>query len=602
MSSLLACVALAAFVAPQDPVDGRGPAFGEVRRADRSPWAGAVVRLVSEPFLGADQDVVVTTSDADGRFRARLLLGQPYTAWAWAADGEHWRVSQRVTDAVPRLPIVLDEHHQEPRCVLRLSGLAAWNVEAVTVWCAGDRDGRFAQPFAFGPTTSVELPPSGTGRRILFMQARNALDLLPRAVPATASTEFEWALPAPRPTEVQVLTQDGAPVADAWLELRQRVTTVLPSRTGADGRMQVLLPEGTDFQRGLALIAAAPGHLESRWWPRATAPGQPLVMFATPRPPVTAQLEWRAREPMAAVPVWLGGVQHNIEPWPGSRKGKVNSSFATHGLLRTDAQGEVVLPFTNEHDVSVATVLPRQGLVDLERRHGGAINPLVLLHAGPTAATTLRLRVDDLRPVRFVFEHADRLPAPRAHVRLGGGASPGLGLDYVADQASSITVLVPPRDDLMLAVWHDGAGDVVKVEVPPAAAGIAVVRVTMPPPIRVKGKVVDASGDPVAGATVRLGATLQGERSAWQPVAVDEQLRPVAPRVVARGYYYPPICEAMFGGEGTTDADGRFAFTLPGRGYPLSFRVEHGTARGEAEWRQAERDSDSEGEVLVRVR
>ena len=602
MSSLLAGFVLSTLTVPQGEVLDREPAFGIVRRADRTPWADAVVRLVSEPFLGADQDVVVTASDAEGRFRARLLVGQPYTAWAWAADGEQWRVTQRVTDAVPRLPIVLDEHHREPRVHLQLRGLAAWDVATATVWCAGDRLGGLAQPFPFGSATRVELPPTGTSKRWLFVQAGNGLDLLQHAVPPTAPAEFQLELPPPRATEVQVLTPDGEPVTGAWLEVRQRFTTVLQPRTDANGGMQVLLPDGTDFAQPLSLHATAPGHLESRWWPRALATGEPLVMHATPAPPVAVHVEWRTGEPIAGVPIWLGGVQQNIEPRPGSRRARANPSFAVHSLLRTDARGEVVLPFTNEHDLSVATALPRDGLAALARRHGGAIQPLVLLHSGSTAATALRLCVEDLRPVRFVFEHHDHLPAPRAHARLGGGASPGLGLDYVADQASSITVLVPPQPDLMLAVWHDGAGEVVKVDVPRAGKGIAVVRVTMPPPIRVTGRVVDSSGNPVAGATVQLGTTLRGERSEWQPVAADKDQQSANPRIVARGYFYPPICEQMFGGEVFTDAEGRFERLLPGRGYPLLFRVALGEAQGEAEWREAESASDVDGEVLLRLR
>ena len=72
--------------------------------------------------------------------------------------------------------------------------------------------------------------------------------------------------------------------------------------------------------------------------------------------------------------------------------------------------------------------------------------------------------------------------------------------------------------------------------------------------------------------------------------------------VNARGYYYPPMAEAMFQRSLHTDADGRFALALPGRGFPLEFRIEHAGREGATEWREAEAAGNGGGDVLLVLR
>lgn len=602
---ITACLLPTAAQEPATNGNHRERAFGIARRANRSPWADATVRLVSQPFPGcAECDLVEVVTNARGEFRAGILVGLPYTAWAGSLSGEQWIVSQRVDDVVPRLPIVLDENHVEARLSLRVRQLAAWRLAGpLTVWCSGERSGTLALPLRCGGDAAVELPPTGTGERWLFPHAGNGLDMLRRRVPADARGTFDLVLPPPHDVAVTVCAPDGTPVAGAQLEIRGVTATVLPQRTGAEGRMTVVVPDPTDEDAGrVPLWASAPEHLTARLWPRGVEPGGPWQFFVTPQPVTAATLEWRAGEPIADAPVWFGGVEQSMEPGRLGPAGTAqpNPQFASDGLHRTDPDGRIVLPYEPSYPLSVAVLLPRRRLSELERRFGAAISPLALLHGSVPSAPSLLLRANALRPVRFVFEHDDRSPAPRAHVRLGGGDSPGLGLEYVADQASSITVLLPPQDDIMVAVWHATAGDVVKVAVPnaPAGEGIADVHVQLPAPIRVTGAVVDAGGEPVAGAVVRLGATLRGRRSEWQPV--ETEAAEDRPRVVARGYYYQPMAEPMFRRSLRTDDAGRFVCELPSRGYPLEFRVAHDGRSSATEWRDAEAAGDGDVRLVLR--
>jgi hypothetical protein len=55
----------------------RAPVFGEARRADGSPWAGAEVMLLSRPVPWIDStgtfDEVRVRADSQGAFRAEVL-------------------------------------------------------------------------------------------------------------------------------------------------------------------------------------------------------------------------------------------------------------------------------------------------------------------------------------------------------------------------------------------------------------------------------------------------------------------------------------------------------------------------------------------------
>ena len=281
-------------------------------------------------------------------------------------------------------------------------------------------------------------------------------------------------------------------------------------------------------------------------------------MFLLPEQVTTAVLEWRAGEPIVDAPVWFGGVELNEQ---GSNRpadtARLNGRFANYGLRRTDANGRVTLPYATDFPLSVAVLLPHRELAALERRHGTPICPLALLYARVSSQVEVHARVSELRPVRFTIEHDDRRPVPTC-------ASVVATLPASASTTSSVSRArsrwcLPVQGDIMLAVWHEQAGDVVRVAVPRVRGGdaVATAHVRLPKPVHVTGTVVDVDGRPIAGASVRLGTTLGGRRSEWQSVASDESV--AEPRVVARGYYYPPMAEAMFQRSLRTDKDGPFA-------------------------------------------
>ncbi|HEU4419512.1 MAG TPA: hypothetical protein VFT55_11280, partial [Planctomycetota bacterium] len=174
LACLSACPLAQASPAPVDPaVDLRGPALGEVRDANGKPWLAAEVVLLSRPLPqdpnAGEVDRVVAKVDERGRFRANILRGRPYTAWAWGEAGADGRPASAVVDRVfAQQPIVLkQERVLRARDVVlehpeRWDGFtfrvrivdATWNRD---VHWLDVNDGRARLPWLVGKAADVEL-------------------------------------------------------------------------------------------------------------------------------------------------------------------------------------------------------------------------------------------------------------------------------------------------------------------------------------------------------------------------------------------------------------------------------------------------------------
>mgnify|MGYP002713150761 CR=1 FL=1 len=106
--------------------DHRSPVFGRILDPGNRPMAGAEIHLVSNlvpgcPELG-DNDVLRVVSNERGRFRANLLEGRGYSAWAWATQANGVRLSSPVHDDVrpgPALDLHLHRAASLPHLVLK---------------------------------------------------------------------------------------------------------------------------------------------------------------------------------------------------------------------------------------------------------------------------------------------------------------------------------------------------------------------------------------------------------------------------------------------------------------------------------------------------
>ncbi|MCA8973287.1 MAG: hypothetical protein KDC98_01130 [Planctomycetes bacterium] len=565
------------------PAAERGRVFGIARLADRSPWADAKGLLVSQPFAGCrDRDLIEFTANAAGRFAADIIVGRVYTAWAWSADGDRWRVSQVVADVVPHLPLVLGEQRHEPRVSLRLTGLASWRDPGpVKLWCAGVDDAGMALPIG-EPVEGgvVELPPMGTGRRWVFLTAGNGLDLFRLAIPGTASGELEVVVPSPVEVPIEVREPSGKAVKDARVFVRSPAGAYLPGTTDEQGRLLAKVPEPRTPSVGeslyLPLWGEAPDHLVGRLWRSKAAPSGPWAIYLQPTAPTRFRLLWGEGDPVAGAPAHVSGVEQSIEPG-GMRNGvpigRPNGQFANDGHLVTDAEGGLAIAYDPKYPIAIGMLLPGERRAALAARLGATPSQLALVWAGKVEpGQAVEARVDRLVPIRCRIRCPDGSPAQRAHVRLAAGENPGIGLGYVADQRGEVVVLVPATDELLIAASLDARGDVFRIAVPEGSAPgeVAELVLDLPESTVLRGRVIDGKGEPLAGTEVVLDQSLQGPRGAWQSLdGVGDGVR-----VVAHGYLYPAMARPMFQQAARTDDEGRFEYRVPGLAFPMSVSVE----------------------------
>lgn len=119
---------LALATAQSEPVGvERSPILGRVSRLDGKPWVNAELHFFSRP-LGAigfgEPDYVRCKSDERGRFRAQLISGREYSAWA-IGTGDDAHEASRVAEGVyAGMPLRL-EQDPFPRPATRLRLRAA---------------------------------------------------------------------------------------------------------------------------------------------------------------------------------------------------------------------------------------------------------------------------------------------------------------------------------------------------------------------------------------------------------------------------------------------------------------------------------------------
>lgn len=266
------------------PPEARRRVYGRVTDAAGKPWAGVPVHLLARP-IGAradtgEPDHVVIQTDERGRFRARIVPGLDYAVWAaegaWGAKGR--RLTAVVEGVRPMSPVRLHEAGPRPAVKVDVQGIDQWSdlgpLEFRLVW----------------PTRSVRLVPLRLEEGVLVVPPQPVSFFALEAVTAEGETfasrileesdiargRLRWKLPAAREQTFEVVRSPGGdPVAGAtvWLKLAEygpfrsawSKATGLDSRwlrivygdprtlwvklgvTGDDGRARVRVPEtGTE--------------------------------------------------------------------------------------------------------------------------------------------------------------------------------------------------------------------------------------------------------------------------------------------------------------------------------------------------------------------
>ena len=364
-------------------------------------------------------------------------------------------------------------------------------------WPAGPWQVEVRPPFGKHPAVEAEIPAGVESIEVVLDPGRRlAGSGAPAAAPAEASPPPDEPAPTGRASlTVQVVGPDGAPAPGVSLELSARLPggaferQDARSTAGGVARFELPAPAHVDFLRALPTADAIPAKLRPNL---VLLPGEEAqVELRQPEPTaITGRLVDGDGQPAAGVEVHAWAATPLLpESWFRERE--------PDRRARSDADGR----FRIERLSGGITLMTAPG----PRRLAGLVH--VLPSAGAVALADLELR--PVRELRGRVLDADGAPLPGAELNvltardLGGGegwsllSQPGI---QTTDAAGRFAFALPEGMDCRLSVGHP---DFLWQFVWPEVADTEV-EIRLEAADRLRGRVVDARGAPVAGAEVTL--------------------------------------------------------------------------------------------------
>ncbi len=452
---LLALLIAPAPLATQEAESGTPRPEPSVRVADRvvgadgEPWADATVVLCAHTTpqareLGEHHGVGVTTNQA-GIFRASILSGLDYSAWAYkpANDGRWLRTELR-HDVVPGALIELVATDPQPALSLKIVAPPDWDeLRPFSVLIAHDHPDIPDEWLPPAEDDAFVLPPLPAGEVDLLLLDRHGEPFV--YVRRSTGHQFESdrvVVTVPPAVDVPLLVRDaaGRPIAGATVrhQTYHGFRRVEPSdllmhverqawrccgNTDAEGRLTVRLPLefdplGPDERRGsqsVLFVASAEGRMDAH---SGYAQGHVFCNGAQ----VTERVD-ALHFTLAAAEPWTGSlVAGPGEPLAGvdllvtatCRMNARDNSW-THlrrrFLATTDAEGRWSVPGmpADAQYLEVACRVPES--IRNRWTHDGLAPSRVLHLASLARATELTRDLSTYRPVRVVLRDAEQGPA-----------------------------------------------------------------------------------------------------------------------------------------------------------------------------------------------
>lgn len=437
MRALFVAGLFAALAPAQEPP--REGIFGEVRTADAKPWVGATVTLlhVAHPALTDARfvDRVTATTDERGRFRAQLLAGMGYAAWASGpvVEGDY-RCTPVARDLASGVPVLLREGDVHRHRQVRLQLDASWQGQLRLV--ATSRIGSFTvreviplvdglatlPPWPETPiTVQVELdgPPifrGGVATTFAALLATRRRMAAEGGFAEPTEAAVRQALSAPHPLAVGPRTEDAIRLVDAGQQPLRGARVVVEGRepqqllgiSDADGVVRFARAAGgKPPYRALAFAdACAETVIDEDDWV-ATTEGAPKTKQLEAGATVHGRLFERDGVAAAAQPLLLEG---------SIATGQNSTFFGVDARLLTSADdGAIEVPGRiRSHAWYLTAVLTPQQRASL---------------AGPTkapvAAVALLVPPSDAEPADLGQLRLDRLRQIDVRVVGSDGGEPG---------------------------------------------------------------------------------------------------------------------------------------------------------------------------------
>lgn len=601
VAALLVAVPLGAQVAPREGV------FGIVRDEEGRPCPGAAVELVARPWPDScaigNADVVRATTDARGRFRAELLPGMAYAAWAAIVrEGQTSRATPIVERIVPRMPIVL-ELPPAPATVLErveLTELEGWPLP-LTVELESDSSPRVLIRLERVDDDSFGVGPLPGAR--FTLRVRNAAGVPLREVPLDGASagrpSLEVAMGKATPTKLAVRDiETGKGVPGAKILLANGGDALAVGETDADGCAELLVLASNDlrcFGPGLAMAGMQQREHAGgeAGWPELREGFEPQwVAHLGPSVELRGKVLAFGKPADDVALVLSEGALHF------SQKNSRNLCWGRR-TFALDAAGAFVVPGAMvEFPPDLVLVLGPAAIAKLPESWRSA-RPLVIApwSVDPSAKEKVELPDFDLAslvPVRVRVVGSDGAPALSAEIALVAERNRFGRTEIprgVVDRSGTALLLVPPeRSFALVGVVGDeyacGRLDTGR------RSGEAPVEVTLTirGPVTIRGRVVDAKGAPRDG----INLWMQPDPNARRGARDRDEPRgpaPAAAAVLAEGLESwssesLPIGELQRSVR--TDANGEFTVRVPSLGiawqiYANDLQLRVDTSEGDPE-------------------
>lgn len=579
----------------------RAKALGVLRDADKMPWVGARVTLVSYPApevpSAGEVDRLVVTTDQRGRFRADVLRNRRYSVWG----GQGRRVTEVAEGLVAGVPVLLSEAPTVEAKPCRVNGLEAWKQQGPVrvqvlfgtqnlhlVELALDEQGGFLLPAVAGTECTIEVV-DATGLPRMIKELALPLD------PELELVQIE--LPKPELEHLAVRDiQTGKGLANVSIMAMHRGALTPIGKTDAVGLAQVHLPFRTGRMQLFAVLAgysAAPvqhgdaKQVKSGDW-KALKAGIEVGWHTN----LNKGLQFKGRillgpgVPAANMSLILRGQGmhfaringRNVQIYRRVVRTDKDGRFELTGCLPEDYwRTEIFAVFSPRHIVQLPAAWRRQITYRVD-------DFLPLAKGKPGAIDDLGdIEMHEMCPVLVsVFDYRWQ-PAQFAELNLSSG-KPAQGTQLVlgsaiADRSGRLLILAKPGDENSIVVRYRGAIAVfrlliqsIKTEFSPAK-----LRIELPKTLTISGHVVDAADEPIAGVSLRcnpksrtrlgglrVGADLDEEHPPGRNSACLRELdKRTADKLRSTAFGSRKAIE--------TDSEGAFRFEVPA--FPMQYQL-----------------------------
>ena len=535
---------------------------------DGTPWAGATIMLYSSLHPNSTSpaytDMVRVKSDARGRFRAKILPGRPYSAWAYGEVDENgsYASSGIEDDVFPGISFRLKSYKTRSQQVqLSFTHRKDWkDYEPLRLEVLVRAKNQFRIPLELSADGKIVVPQIGGKTGTILVFGKNGLPILDKTVlvdtnvgkrPGAARKKLTLELPYPSKILVRVVYNPNGrrgvgprgipkenaelepPIAGATISQRIKATHKMwypLGQTDKDGFAELLVPvkRWQSGNNNITLQASSPGHSSISQYQNNLRPEKDrdiAKLRQENKPDITIRLMdgYKIKgkvlavdgTPAAGLPLFLYySTASSQQSW---------THYSDPAVFTTKADGSFEL---NGVHVScgfrLTAVLDKKNLAALDAGNSFPLHPVVVLAVAARSGEKDKdldlgeLHLAKMERLEIKVESEDGQPVAKAQMLLGeptmyihGKMGPYYPFRFSAGKRGRISILVNKSKNMVLVAASGGAMKVMELDFdkPPEAMlqGQAwSLDFVLDSGVLLRGRVMDSDGRSIARASVRI--------------------------------------------------------------------------------------------------